>query len=79
MNAATRRFSGWTDAPDDLLLDSRRAIAQAIRVGIDDVPARVRTSLRDRALLIELAETAAAVRELLVEVEAIGLSVEVGS
>ena len=71
--AARRR---WAGVSDDLLSDARREIAGAIRA-VDEVPDQVADPLRNRPLLIELAEPANAVRELVVEVEAIGLTVEV--
>jgi hypothetical protein len=67
----------WAEISDDLLLEARRDLAQAIRCQNGELPNRVRQPLRDRALLIELSAHADTVRELVVEVEAIGLALEI--
>jgi hypothetical protein len=62
--------------PDPILLAARRSIAAELRRVAEGLIERARVPLRDRALLIELSDDASAIRELMIEAEAIGVRVE---
>ena len=70
---ATRRR--WSAVSDEKLIDARRGLAMEVRHFTADPssPKRVRQPLADRALALELSETAAAARDLVTEIGAIGL------
>jgi hypothetical protein len=64
----------WAQVSDSKLLDARRDLAMRIRYQLDRAPSGARQPLADRALLIELAESANEMGGLLIEVDAIGVS-----
>ena len=65
----------WAEVSDEAVIDARRGLAMEVRRFTADPasPRRVREPLADRALGLEVAETAAEARNVLTEVEAIGL------
>jgi hypothetical protein len=68
----------WAAVPNEVVMEARRALAMSVRHHTADPRSdrHARHPLADRALLLELAESASEARDLITEIEAIGLRLE---